>query len=187
VHLCRRRIWYRRRDAAKRRRATTRVATNADYRLVGNYFPKFWADLVAALATLNAHDFTHVEFFWFFVTKHCLSICTFWDPLPLQQKQTMNFIFIKCAAQNIQFEKIFSKTFFLNFVDTRSLTLKWECKEKKQTSHRCVCFLREKKSSEQFERNKSSDTCQREKTLQLCWEKIFLHKSYDVYRNQVSS
>jgi hypothetical protein len=33
---------------------------------VGNHFPEFGADLVAALATLNAHDLAHVGF-WLFL------------------------------------------------------------------------------------------------------------------------
>jgi hypothetical protein len=34
---------------------------------VGNNFPKFGANLVAALATLNADDFAHVVFVWFLI------------------------------------------------------------------------------------------------------------------------
>jgi len=33
--------------------------------LIGNYFPEFGANLVAALTTLNAHDLAHVGFCWF--------------------------------------------------------------------------------------------------------------------------
>jgi hypothetical protein len=38
---------------------------------VGNHFPEFGADLVAALATLNAHDLAHVGFLVVSFLKSC--------------------------------------------------------------------------------------------------------------------